>query len=97
MKPSEINLIKKILVFIFELSNIFPTSFSVYDKFLIPFMKANLEPSNPFFAGITIGFIFFDVIRIIIFILSIGTLIHIHKYAKQYNVFGYTDTFYEKV
>ena len=89
MKTSEINLLGKIAVFIFGISNIIPSRYSIYDQYIIPLVESNLDPSNPFFLGIKIGITFFRVMRFVILGMTIYQGYRIHKYAKQYNVFGY--------
>ncbi|MBT5424117.1 hypothetical protein HOK76_06490 [archaeon] len=96
MKTSKINLLWKITVFIFGLSNVIPSRYSIYDEYLIPLVVSSLDPSNHFFLGIKIGITFFRVMRFVIFAMTIYQGYKIHKYAKQHNVFGYRDAFYKR-
>jgi hypothetical protein len=83
-KKSEINLIKKIAIFLFGLSNIFPTKISIYDQYIISIIEKDLSPGNPFFMAIKIGIIIF---RILIILGTAYELYDIIKYAKRYKIF----------
>ena len=74
------NMIKKILLLLLGLSNIFPTRISIYDQYIIPIIENNLTSENPFFITIEIGIILF---RILIIIATIYELYDIVEYAKN--------------
>jgi hypothetical protein len=94
MKPSEKNLVVKIALFFFGLSNIFPTKISIYDQYIIPIIESDVNPADTFYLAIKILIIVF---RVLIIVGTAYQLWKIEKYAKRYNCFGYKDAFYKEV
>ena len=88
LKRSELNLLRMIGVFIFGLSNVIPSRYSIYDQYMIPFIETNLHPDNLFFSGIKLGLLIFWLMR---FLILAGTIYQgylIYKYAERYKIFG---------
>jgi hypothetical protein len=83
-KKSEINFLKKIIIFLFGLSNIFPTRISIYDQYIIPFIEKDLTQENTFFMAIKIGIVLF---RILIVLATLYGLRDLIKYAERYKIF----------
>lgn len=49
MKKSNKTFIKKIIVFVLGLTNLIPSEFSIYDKWIIPVIEGKITPSDPFY------------------------------------------------
>jgi len=85
MKKSEINLFKKICIFIFGLTNIIPSEINIYEH-IVNFIEKDLQPTNTFYLGIILGIWFF---RLLIILGTIYELYDLYKYNKKYKVVGY--------
>ena len=85
MKKSEINLLKKIFLFILGLTNIIPSQINIYEH-IVNFIKKDLQTTNVFYDAIVLGIWFF---RDLIIFATIYELYKIIKYNERYKVIGY--------
>jgi uncharacterized membrane protein len=85
MKKSEINLLKKIFLFILGLTNIIPSQINIYEH-IVNFIEKDLQTTNIFYEAIVLGIWFF---RGLIIFATIYELYKIIKYNERYKVIGY--------
>lgn len=85
MKKSEINLLKKIFLFILGLTNIIPSQVNIYEH-IVNFIEKDLQTTNVFYEAIVLGIWFF---RALIIFATIYELYKIIKYNERYKVIGY--------
>ena len=85
MKKSEINLLKKIFLFLFGLTNIIPSEINLYEH-IVDFIEKDLQTTNVFYEGIVLGIWFF---RALIIFATIYELYKIYKYNERYKIIGY--------
>tara|TARA_Y100000031_G_scaffold139336_1_gene165958 strand:- start:150 stop:410 length:261 start_codon:yes stop_codon:yes gene_type:complete len=85
MKKSEVNLLKKIFLFLFGLTNIIPSQINLYE-YIVDFIEKGLLTTNVFYSAIVFGIWFF---RFLIVFGTIYELYNIFKYNHRYKVFGY--------
>lgn len=85
MKRSEVNLLKKIFLFLFGLINIIPSQINIYEQ-IVNLIEKNLETSNYFYTAIIFGIWTF---RVLIILATIYEAYDIYKYNKNYKVIGY--------
>ncbi len=83
-RKSEINLLKKIVLFLFGLSNIFPSQISIYDQYVIPLIQEITTTDNIFYSHITLLIIIF---RILIIMATVYEVYDIIKYANRNKIF----------
>ena len=85
MKKSEVNLLKKIFLFILGLTNIIPSQINIYEH-IVNFIEKDLQTTNIFYEAIVLGIWFF---RVLIIFATIYELYKIIKYNERYKVIGY--------
>ncbi|GEM_PF-1615084 len=85
MKKSEVNLLKKIFLFILGLINIIPSQINIYEH-IVNFIEKDLQTTNIFYEAIVVGIWFF---RALIIFATIYELYKIIKYNERYKVIGY--------
>jgi uncharacterized membrane protein len=85
MKKSEVNLLKKLFLFLFGLANIIPSQINLYGH-IVNFIERDLLPTNVFYSGIVLGIWFF---RVLIIFATIYELYKIYKYNERYKVVRY--------
>lgn len=85
MKKSEVNLLKKIFLFILGLTNIIPSQINIYEH-IVNFIEKDLQTTNVFYKAIVLGIWFF---RALIIFATIYELYKIIKYNERYKVIGY--------
>ena len=85
MIKSEINLLKKIFLFILGLTNIIPSQINIYEH-IVNFIEKDLQTTNVFYEAIVLGIWFF---RALIIFATIYELYKIIKYNERYKVIGY--------
>ena len=85
MKKSEINLFKKIFLFLFGLTNIIPSRINIYEH-TVNFIEKDIQTTDTFYLGIVLGIWLF---RILIFMGTIYALYNIFKYNQRYKIIGY--------
>ena len=85
MKKSEVNLLKKIFLFILGLTNIIPSQINIYEH-IVNFIEKDLQTTNVFYEAIILGIWFF---RALIIFATIYELYKIIKYNERYKVIGY--------
>ena len=85
MKKSEINLLKRVLIFIFGLTNIIPSEINIYEH-IVNLIEKDLQTTNVFYSGIVLGIWAF---RILIILGTLYEVYDIYRYNKKYKVIGY--------
>ena len=85
MKKSEVNLLKKIFLFILGLTNIIPSQINIYEH-IVNFIEKDLQTTKVFYEAIVLGIWFF---RALIIFATIYELYKIIKYNERYKVIGY--------
>lgn len=86
MRKCEKSLLKKIFLFLLGLINIIPSEINIYEH-IVNLIEKDLQPSNTFYSGITLGIFVF---RILIILATIYELYDIFKYNARYRIVGYS-------
>lgn len=79
MKKSEKTLLKKTFLFLFGLTNIFPSKINLYE-YIVDFIEKDLQITNVFYSAIVLGIL---LIRILIIFATIYELYSIVKFIRQ--------------
>ena len=85
MKKSEKTLLRKTFLFLFGLTNIFPSEINLYE-YIVDFIEKDLQITNVFYSAIVLGIL---LIRILIVLATAYELVNIVKYNMKYEVVGY--------
>ena len=82
--PSEVNFLLMLALFIFGMTNIFPSGISIYDNYIISPIEENVSPQGVFYPYIILLIVIF---RILIVYLTFFDFYKMVKYGKKYHVF----------